>query len=172
MIGDYFSKPLQGSLFRTFRDVVMGIVHHSVIEDLPDKSQERVGSEDFDPVKSGPSSSNDHTPQSTTSGVTEVLKAAPRLEEAPTKDTVVRLPTGVGRATRSILKPTATSTTLRSSQKHQPRRSSSVFDDDGWTRVVRGTKTTQTQTNSKNRIWKSDLTSNDHFSRLTNLIRN
>jgi hypothetical protein len=50
MLADYFSKPLQGSLFRAFRDMTLGIVHTRElhIDPFPDstssnRSQERVG---------------------------------------------------------------------------------------------------------------------------------
>ena len=32
MIADFFTKPLQGKLFRRFRDVIMGITHHSSLK--------------------------------------------------------------------------------------------------------------------------------------------
>jgi hypothetical protein len=45
MLADFFTKPLQGSLFRKFRDIVMGYKHidslKHVDEELP--LQERVG---------------------------------------------------------------------------------------------------------------------------------
>ena len=44
MIADFFSKPLQGSLFRRFRDIVLGITHPSESLDSSCESQERVGS--------------------------------------------------------------------------------------------------------------------------------
>jgi hypothetical protein len=44
MLADFFTKPLQGSLFRKFRDVLLGIKHTNVLTDhsvvLP---EERVG---------------------------------------------------------------------------------------------------------------------------------
>ena len=33
MIGDFFTKPLQGKLFKTFRDIIMGIIHFSCLDD-------------------------------------------------------------------------------------------------------------------------------------------
>ena len=33
MIGDLFTKPLQGKLFKTFRDIIMGIIHFSCLDD-------------------------------------------------------------------------------------------------------------------------------------------
>jgi hypothetical protein len=42
MIADFFSKPQQGSMFRKFRDVVMGVKHHSFIRALTPDGQERV----------------------------------------------------------------------------------------------------------------------------------
>ena len=43
MLGDYFTKPLQGSLFRRFRDVIMGKVHiNDLLLDPNFKIKERV----------------------------------------------------------------------------------------------------------------------------------
>ena len=35
MIADFFTKPLQGSLFIKFRDIIMGITHYSTLNSLP-----------------------------------------------------------------------------------------------------------------------------------------
>jgi len=44
MLADFFTKPLQGALFRKFRDVVMGKEHVSTLKrTVLDPSQERVG---------------------------------------------------------------------------------------------------------------------------------
>ena len=44
MLADFFTKPLQGSLFRKFWDVIMGHKHiDSLKETPPTPSQERVG---------------------------------------------------------------------------------------------------------------------------------
>ena len=45
MIADFFTKPLQGNLFRKFRDVVMGYKHITSLYDQSEKTlvQERVG---------------------------------------------------------------------------------------------------------------------------------
>ena len=47
MIADFFTKPLQGNLFRKFRDVVLGYKHISSLNDddntKESSSQERVG---------------------------------------------------------------------------------------------------------------------------------
>ena len=48
MIADFFTKPLQGLLFRKFRDVVLGYIHISKLKDEPAKrdlntNQEFVG---------------------------------------------------------------------------------------------------------------------------------
>jgi hypothetical protein len=45
MLADFFTKPLQGSLFRKFRDVILGYVHVSVLDksDRELSSKERVG---------------------------------------------------------------------------------------------------------------------------------
>jgi hypothetical protein len=43
MLADFFTKPLQGSLFRTFRNVIMGHTHvTSLQQHTPPPSQERV----------------------------------------------------------------------------------------------------------------------------------
>ena len=34
MVADYFTKPLQGEMFRIFRDVILGIKHYSVLENI------------------------------------------------------------------------------------------------------------------------------------------
>ena len=46
MLADFFTKPLQGNLFRKFRDVVLGYNHISSLDDTEEESssQERVGS--------------------------------------------------------------------------------------------------------------------------------
>ena len=48
MIADFFTKPLQGNLFRKFRDVVMGYKHISSLYDQSEQTsvQERVGKEE------------------------------------------------------------------------------------------------------------------------------
>ena len=44
MLGDFFTKPLQGSLFRMFRDVILGDEHTSALALYPATStEERVG---------------------------------------------------------------------------------------------------------------------------------
>ena len=44
MIGDFFTKPLQGSLFRVFRDVILGYKHPDALARYPGSStEERVG---------------------------------------------------------------------------------------------------------------------------------
>jgi hypothetical protein len=47
MLADFFTKPLQGALFRKFRDVVLGYKHISTLHDDDEESssQERVGNE-------------------------------------------------------------------------------------------------------------------------------
>jgi hypothetical protein len=42
MIADFFSKPQQGSMFQNFRDIVMGVKHHSYLRALTRQGQERV----------------------------------------------------------------------------------------------------------------------------------
>jgi hypothetical protein len=55
MLADFFTKPLQGSLFRKFRDVIMGHKHiDSLKETVPTPSQERVGEDNIlDNVRNG-----------------------------------------------------------------------------------------------------------------------
>ena len=45
MVADFFTKPLQGNLFRKFRDVVLGYKHITSIYDMTEQTlaQERVG---------------------------------------------------------------------------------------------------------------------------------
>ena len=45
MLADFFTKPLQGSLFRKFCNIILGYVHVSVLEesDQEPSSEERVG---------------------------------------------------------------------------------------------------------------------------------
>ena len=44
MIADFFTKPLQGSLFRLFRDIILGFKHISELDNISKKlsSEERV----------------------------------------------------------------------------------------------------------------------------------
>ena len=37
MIADYFTKPLQGNLFMTMRDVITGIIPYTTMERVEDK---------------------------------------------------------------------------------------------------------------------------------------
>ena len=46
MIADYMSKPLQGKLFHTFRNVIMGWKHMSTLFDAFGSTEERVGYND------------------------------------------------------------------------------------------------------------------------------
>jgi hypothetical protein len=48
MIADFFSKPQQGQKFRNFRDVIMGVTHHSSIRALTSQGQERVENMDLE----------------------------------------------------------------------------------------------------------------------------
>ena len=49
MLADFYTKPLQGSLFRKFRDVIMGYKHISSLKSKPidNKLKERVGNMTF-----------------------------------------------------------------------------------------------------------------------------
>ena len=59
MLADFFTKPLQGSLFHIFRDVIMG---YTSIEELVDKLDTslkiRVGDEKVKVVSNYPANSN------------------------------------------------------------------------------------------------------------------
>ena len=46
MVADFFTKPLQGGLFKKFRDIILGYKHISTLEDNGEESpfQERIGS--------------------------------------------------------------------------------------------------------------------------------
>jgi hypothetical protein len=50
MIADFFTKPLQGNLFRKFRDVVLGYKHITSLYDSSEQTlvQERVGKGEID----------------------------------------------------------------------------------------------------------------------------
>ena len=55
MLADFFTKPLQGSLFRRFKAVLMANAHISTLLESPSATvQERVGSEDFGQTIIGP----------------------------------------------------------------------------------------------------------------------
>ena len=44
MLADFYTKPLQGALFRRFRDVIMGLQHISILKmSTTPADQERVG---------------------------------------------------------------------------------------------------------------------------------
>jgi hypothetical protein len=44
MLADFFTKPLQGTLFRKFRNVILGYEHVDTLTELVDTAaQERVG---------------------------------------------------------------------------------------------------------------------------------
>ena len=49
MIADFFTKPLQGNLFRNFRDVILGYVHIQTLfhDDEQSSSQERVSKDNI-----------------------------------------------------------------------------------------------------------------------------
>jgi len=70
MLADFFTKPLQGNLFRRLKAVLMGHAHISTLLNIPSASvQERVGSEDFGEslnghgeTKNGPDEDVEHCP--------------------------------------------------------------------------------------------------------------
>ena len=51
MTGDFFTKPLQGALFKRFRDLIMGVMPHPDVEDtrLHGKVKETDEEEDPEP---------------------------------------------------------------------------------------------------------------------------
>ena len=51
MIADYMSKPLQGKLFHTFRNVIMGWTHISTLFNIFSLPEERVGNNIISAVK-------------------------------------------------------------------------------------------------------------------------
>ena len=55
MIADFFTKPLQGALFRSFRDVILGYKHISVLDDMERDSvpEERVRFNGYSVTKDG-----------------------------------------------------------------------------------------------------------------------
>jgi hypothetical protein len=64
MIADYMSKPLQGKLFITFRDVIMGWTHISTLFDIFSPTEERV--EKNGRLAVGPKPSNSSKPSKLT----------------------------------------------------------------------------------------------------------
>ena len=61
MIADFFTKPLQGNLFRKLRDVVLGYKHvNSLNTEEESSSQERVGSQDLGEIS--PQDGSDDSP--------------------------------------------------------------------------------------------------------------
>ena len=54
MVADFFTKPLQGNLFRKFKAVIMGYKHiDSLKESVPIPSQERVGKDRLEEMRNG-----------------------------------------------------------------------------------------------------------------------
>ena len=47
MLADYFTKPLQGSLFRRFREIIMGYESIDSIISITDSIKERVGNDNI-----------------------------------------------------------------------------------------------------------------------------
>jgi len=60
MLADFFTKPLQGGLFRKFRDVILGYKHVSTLTELDETAaQERVGERPADGVSSATENKKD-----------------------------------------------------------------------------------------------------------------
>ena len=53
MLADYMSKPVQGKLFTSFRNVIMGWEHLSTLFDITNSNEERVGDNGILTVESG-----------------------------------------------------------------------------------------------------------------------
>ena len=53
MVADFFTKPLQGTLFRRFRDIILGYEHISVLDEVKGDniSEERVSNNEYLPVE-------------------------------------------------------------------------------------------------------------------------
>ena len=91
MLADFFTKPLQGSLFRKFRAVIMGDEHvDSLKATKPTPSQERVGEDTkigngFDGRKTDVTVSEPQTKMS----YADVVGRAP-LRSANIKETVIK----------------------------------------------------------------------------------
>ncbi|KAI2513609.1 Reverse transcriptase (RNA-dependent DNA polymerase) [Fragilaria crotonensis] len=69
MLADFFTKPLQGHLFRTFRDVLLDRAHvNSLASALMIPIEERVGEVRFDSNKDGATVANDTVNDSTVQG--------------------------------------------------------------------------------------------------------
>ena len=51
MLADYMSKPVQGKLFTSFRNVIMGWEHLSTLFDISGSNEERVGDNSILPVE-------------------------------------------------------------------------------------------------------------------------
>ena len=54
MVGDYLSKPQQGSMFRRFRDVLMGKADETSLIPIDDPIKERVGNDVLEPSSGAP----------------------------------------------------------------------------------------------------------------------
>jgi hypothetical protein len=60
MLADFFTKPLQGNLFRRFRDVILGYKHiNSLRLDYDASAEERVGEERPDTINAAPPGENE-----------------------------------------------------------------------------------------------------------------
>ena len=60
MLADFFTKPLQGALFRRFRDVILGYKHIDTLADVDEPvAQERVGERPTDGVSTASDSERD-----------------------------------------------------------------------------------------------------------------
>jgi hypothetical protein len=94
MLADFFTKPLQGSLFRKFRDVVMGDRHiNSPKEVKPTPSQERVGEhetpENIGDVPDGQTTDGNVSQPQIKASCADILKR-PRITEAKVVKTVLK----------------------------------------------------------------------------------
>ena len=71
MVADFFTKPLQGNLFRKFRDVVLGYKHITSLYDMTEQTlaQERVGKGEIDILRENINRPNANASDSPTKNV-------------------------------------------------------------------------------------------------------
>ena len=77
MLADYFTKPLQGSLFHRFRDVIMGWKHISTLKEIPVSPKERVGNvenREFNEISESKSASKKVT-------YADIVRINPKIEK-------------------------------------------------------------------------------------------
>jgi hypothetical protein len=86
MLADFFTKPLQGTLFRKFRNVLLGTAHvDSLVPALMMPNEERVGEIRFDPHKSEATVVTSTVKNSTVQGIPHKVTWADILRKTPRK---------------------------------------------------------------------------------------